>query len=304
MPFFQEKCNGWRVRKLFKLLGNKRLFILLMGLILFIAMMGFTLGPRTALSWPEKFIKDTVGFVQYVFYKPASYVAGLFEDISNLRALQEENEQLKIALAHYTRDKAIYNRIEQENQRLKEKLDFTEQQKSLYDYKWKIAQVVSVNDDPVTPTVVVNLGAREGVKEGMAVSTEKGLVGVISHVSNFTSTVRLATSMDAKDPNSNGIAVTAQGKENDVFGMIETFDREQGMFLMTRIEDATPLKENDLIVSSGIGGVFPRGMVIGTVKDIQVGEYGLTYTATVEPAANFTDWKELFIVFTPEGDGE
>lgn len=55
--------------KLFKLLGNKRLFILLMGLILFIAVMGFTLGPRTSLSWPEKFVKDTVGFVQYVFYK-------------------------------------------------------------------------------------------------------------------------------------------------------------------------------------------------------------------------------------------
>lgn len=304
MPFFQEIMYGWRVRKLFKLLGNKRLFILLMGLILFIAVMGFTLGPRTNLSWPEKFVKDTVGFVQYVFYKPASYVAGFFEDISNLRALQEENEQLKIALAHYTRDKAIYNRIEQENQRLQEMLDFTEQQKKMYDYKWKIAQVISVNDDPVNRTIVVNLGAREGVKEGMAVSSDKGLVGVISHVSNFTSTVRLATSMDAKDPNSNGIAVTAQGKENDVFGMIETFDREQGMFLMTRIEDATPLKKGDTIVSSGIGGVFPRGMVIGTVKDIQVGEYGLTYTATVEPAASFTDWKELFIVFEPEGEGE
>ncbi|WP_059049649.1 rod shape-determining protein MreC [Paenibacillus senegalimassiliensis] len=290
--------------KLFKLLGNKRLFILLMGLILFIAVMGFTLGSRTSLSWPEKFVKDTVGFVQYVFYKPASFVAGLFEDIANLRALQEENEQLKIALAHYTRDKATYNWIAQENERLYEKLQFTESQKELYNYTWKIAQVISVNDDPVNRTIVLNLGAREGVKEGMAVTSDKGLVGVISHVSNFTSTVKLVTSMDARDPNSNGIAVTAQGKENDVFGMIETFDQEQDMFLMTRIEDATPLKEEDLIVSSGIGGVFPRGMVIGKVKSIQVGEYGLTYTATVEPSASFTDWKELFIVFQPEGEEE
>ncbi|GJM79270.1 hypothetical protein HMSSN139_17660 [Paenibacillus sp. HMSSN-139] len=153
------------MRKLFKLLGNKRLFILLMGLILFIAVMGFTLGPRTNLSWPEKFVKDTVGFVQYVFYKPASYVAGLFEDISNLRALQEENEQLKIALAHYTRDKATYNWIEQENKRLKDELDFTEAQKRMYDYTWKIAQVISVNDDPVNRTIVVNLGAR-GRRQG------------------------------------------------------------------------------------------------------------------------------------------
>lgn len=286
--------------KLFKLLGNKRLFILLMGLILFIAVMGFTLGPRTSLSWPEKFVKDTVGFVQYVFYKPASYIAGLFEDIANLRALQEENEQLKIALAHYTRDKATYNWIDQENKRLQKELDFTNAQKELYNYDWKIAHVISVNDDPVNNTIVLDIGAREGVKEGMAVHSDQGLVGVISRVSNFTSTVRLATSMDAKDPNSNGIAVTAQGKENDVFGMIETYDKEKGMFLMTRIEDGTPLKKEDLIVSSGVGGAFPRGMIIGTVKDIQVGEYGLTYTATVKPAASFTDWKELFVVFTPE----
>ncbi|MFD1178670.1 rod shape-determining protein MreC [Paenibacillus puldeungensis] len=290
--------------KLFKLLGNKRLFFLLMGLILFIAVMGFSLGSRTSLSWPEKFVKDTVGFVQYVFYKPAGYVAGLFEDISNLRSLQEENEELKIALAHYTRDKVNYNFIEQQYKRLQDELHFTDAQKERYDYTWKIAQVLSVNDDPVNRTIVVDIGEREGVKEGMAVSSTDGLVGVVSHVSYMTSTVKLVTSMDAKDPNSNGIAVTALGKENDVFGMIETFDKKQGKFLMTRIQDKKSLAKDDLIVSSGIGGVFPRGMIIGKVKEIQVGEYGLTYTATVEPAANFTDWKELFVVFTPDGEGK
>lgn len=289
---------------LFKLLGNKRLFIMLIGLILFIAVMGFTLGPRTSLSWPEKFVKDTVGFVQYIFYKPASAIAGFFEDISNLRNLQQENEELKIALAHYTRDKALFNWIEQENARLKDELDFTKAQKEQYDYTWKIAHVISVNDDAVNRTIVLNIGGREGVREGMAVSSAEGLVGVVSHVSNFTSTVKLVTTMDARDPNSNGIAVTAQGKENEVFGVIETYDLANGTFQMSRIEDPDPLAVGDLIVSSGIGGVFPRGMIIGEVLDIQVGEYGLTYTATVKPAASFTDWKELFVVFEPEAEQE
>ncbi|WP_044481742.1 rod shape-determining protein MreC [Paenibacillus antibioticophila] len=290
--------------KLFKLLSNKRLFIMLIGLILFIAVMGFTLGPRTSLSWPEKFVKDTVGFVQYIFYKPAGAIAGFFEDISNLRNLQKENEELKIALAHYTRDKARFNWIEQENARLQKDLDFTNAQKEQYNYTWKIAHVISVNDDPVNRTIVLNIGGREGVKEGMAVSSAEGLVGVVSHVSNFTSTVKLVTTMDALDPNSNGIAVTAQGKENEVFGVIETYDLSSGTFQMSRIEDPKPLAKDDLIVSSGIGGVFPRGMIIGKVLDIQVGEYGLTYTATVKPAASFTDWKELFVVFEPEAEQE
>lgn len=277
---------------------------MLIGLILFIAVMGFTLGPRTSLSWPEKFVKDTVGFVQYIFYKPASAIAGFFEDISNLRNLQQENEELKIALAHYTRDKALFNWIEQENARLKDELDFTKAQKEQYDYTWKIAHVISVNDDAVNRTIVLNIGGREGVREGMAVSSAEGLVGVVSHVSNFTSTVKLVTTMDARDPNSNGIAVTAQGKENEVFGVIETYDLANGTFQMSRIEDPDPLAVGDLIVSSGIGGVFPRGMIIGEVLDIQVGEYGLTYTATVKPAASFTDWKELFVVFEPEAEQE
>jgi len=239
-----------------------------------------------------------------VFYKPAGYIAGFFEDISNLHALQEENEQLKIALAHYTRDKAHYNWIEQENVWLKDELNFTLEQKEMYNYTWKIAQVISVNDDPLNRTVVVNIGAREGVKEGQAVHSAEGLVGVVSHVSNFTSTVKLLTAMDALDPNSNGIAVTAEGKANEVFGVIESYDKASGTFLMSRIEDPKALAVHDTIVSSGIGGVFPRGMIIGEVTDIQVGEYGLTYTATIKPAASFTDWKELFIVFTPEAEKE
>ncbi|MBP1938320.1 rod shape-determining protein MreC [Paenibacillus sediminis] len=286
--------------ELFKLLGNKRLFILLMGLVLFIGLMGFTIGPRTTLSWPEKFTRDTIGFVQYVFYRPAGYIAGFFEDISTLRSLYEENEQLKTALAHYTRDKAKYNYIEQENERLKNDLHFTEEQRNKYNYEYRIAQVVSVNNDPNNRTLVIDLGARDGVKQNMSVTSAEGLVGIVSQVSNFTSTVKLLTSMDAKDPNSKAIAATALGKENDSFGMIESYDQASGTFIMTKIKETDPLQKGDTIVSSGIGGVFPRGMVIGTVVSRQVGDFGLTNTAQIKPAADFSDWKELFVVFTPE----
>ncbi|WP_223068266.1 rod shape-determining protein MreC [Paenibacillus caui] len=286
---------------LFKLLGNKRLFFLLMGLILFIAVMGFTLGPRAGLSWPEKFTKDTVGFVQYIVYKPVSYITGFFEDIANLRSLQKENEELKIALAHYTRDKARYNSIEQDNERYSNLLKFTDEQKARNkDYEYRIAQVISVSNDPDNRSLVINLGSQNGIKNGMAVTSDKGLVGTVSHVSNFTSTVKLLTTLDPKDPNSNAIAATVQGNENKSFGMIESFDSDKGMFLMTKIKSDDPLKEGDTIISSGLGGEFPRFMVIGKVVSRQKGSYGLTDTAYIEPATEFSDWNELFVVITPE----
>jgi rod shape-determining protein MreC len=288
------------VLKLFKLLGNKRLFVVLIGLVMFVALMGFTLGPRASLTWPEKFLRDTVGFVQNIFYKPAGYIAGLFEDISNMRDIYEENEELKIALAQYTREKARFNAMESENEQLQIALKFTLAQRDKNKYEFHIAQVVSVNTDTNNRSLVIDIGERDGVKVNMSVTSVEGLVGVISNVSNFTSTVKLITTMDVKDPNTNSIAATAINNQNSSFGIVESYDESTDTLLMTGIKEDDPLKEKDTIVSSGSGGLYPQGMVIGTVKSIQVGEMGLLKTATITPAANFVDWKQLFVVFTPE----
>lgn len=285
--------------KLFKLLGNKRLFVILIALVMFIALMGFTLGPRASLSWPERFVRDTVGFAQNIFYKPAGYIAGLFKDVANMRETYKENEQLKIALAQYTREKANYNFIEKQNKDLMEALHFTKQQEGKFDYTYHIAQVISVNSDVVNKTLVIDLGERDGVKVGQSVISVKGMVGVVSHVSNFTSTVKLITTMDTKDPNSNGIAVTSMSN-HQTFGIIESYDEASGMLIMNQIKQEDPVKKGDTIVSLGDTDKYPRGLIIGTVKSVEESKFGKTKTAMIEPAAEFQDWKQLFVVFTPE----
>ncbi|SEU17673.1 rod shape-determining protein MreC [Paenibacillus sp. NFR01] len=285
--------------KLFKLFNNKRLFILLITLVLFIVVMGFSLGTRKGLSWPENFVRDTTGFVQNLFYKPAGYVAGLFQDISHLDELSEENEQLKIMMAQYTRNMAQYNFIKAQNEQYQKDLHFTKEQEELYNYEYHIANVVSVTTEPSNHTLVIDLGSRNGIKVNMAVTSVKGLVGVISQVSQFTSTVKLMTMMDDNDPNSQPpIAATALNKEGKSFGMIESYDQETGMLMMNKIPVGDPIVKGDTVISSGIGGLYPRGMIIGTVEDVKVGEFGLTSTAIVKPSAEFQDWKDLFVVFT------
>lgn len=244
--------------QLFKLLGNKRLFIMLIGLVAFIAIMGFTLGPRASLSWPEKFVKDTVGFVQNVFYKPAAYIAGFFEDVRNMRAIYEENEELRKAVVQYSRESADYNNMKANNDKLKEYLGFTQNQKNRDKYEYRTAQVLSVNSDPNNRTLVIDLGERDGVRVNMSVTTVDGMVGIISNVSNFTSTVKLLTTMDAQDPNPQPISVTAIGKEDKTFGIIESYDEKTKTLLMTRIPEDDPIKAGDKIISSGSGGVIPQ----------------------------------------------
>lgn len=287
--------------KLFKLFNNKRLFILLITLVMFIVVMGFSLGARKSLSWPENFVRDTTGFVQNLIYKPAGYVAGFFQDIANLHDLAEENEQLKILAAQYARDKAIYNFTKAKIEDYQRDLKFTEAQKKLYDYELHIAQVISLTTEPSNSSVVIDLGSKDGIKPNMSVISVEGMVGVISQVSNFTSTVKLMTMMDSKDPNSQPpIAGTALNKEQDSFGMIESYDPQTGLLEMNKIPVGDPIAVGDTIISSGGGGVYPRGLTIGTVKSVQEGAYGYTSTALVEPTANFQDWKDLFVVFMEE----
>ncbi|GAC41387.1 cell shape-determining protein [Paenibacillus popilliae ATCC 14706] len=263
--------------------------------------MGFTLGGRLKMSWPEKIVHDTVTFVQQLMYKPASYVAIFFHDIATLKELHEENERLKIVEAHYIRDKAYYSEVQATNERLMEELKFTERQKQLnLPYEYRIAQVSSINvADPFNQTLNLNLGEMNGVRQGMPVISVDGVVGTISRVYEFSSTVQLLTNLDEKDPNSRPISATVLGK-SDSFGMIESYDHSSGTFTMTRIEENDKVKVGDTIISSGFGGVFPGGLIIGTVVSLQQGDLGLTRTATIEPAGTYRDWRELFIVFTPD----
>lgn len=268
---------------------------------MFIVVMGFSLGTRKALFWPENFLRDTTGFVQKMFYKPAGYVAGLFQDIGELHELAEENERLRIVEAHYARDKANYDFIKSNYERLQNDLKFTKAQKALYKYEYHIAQVVSLTTEPSNSTLVIDLGSKDGMKPNMSVISVDGLVGVISQVSNFTSTVKLMTMMDLNDPNSQPpIAATAIGKVDSTFGMIESYNQETGKLMMNKIPPGDKIAVNDTIVSSGIGGLYPRGLTIGTVDSVKVGEFGLTSTAVITPSAEFQDWKELIVVIPEE----
>ncbi len=286
------------------MMRNKRLFILLIGLILFIAVMGFSLSDRKDLTWPEKFLNDTVGYVQQWFYKPAGYIAGLFEDIRSMRELHEENERLRMTVASYARDKIRYNALEQKNAELQEKLNFTEEQKNRNNYTYMIAQVVSVSPDAYNKTMKINLGSRHGVKENMAVVTEHGLIGLISSVSPFTSNVMPITELDGQSANAKWISATVEGNEEASFGIIESYNIENGQLLMTKIAEEDPLKEGDVVVTSGKGEVFPVGIVIGTVTSEQVGDFGLTRTAFIDPAAQFDKLSEVLVVKVPDAEGD
>ncbi|WP_246120261.1 rod shape-determining protein MreC [Cohnella terricola] len=284
---------------IFRLMRNKRLFILMIGLIVFIALMGFTLG-RTRLTWPEKFINDAFGTVQGVLYRPVGAVADFFRDLGRLSDVYKENEQLRMTVAQYTQDQIRFNELETNNKRLQEALDFTEHQKNMDNYRYLIAQVIGSTSNPYEKTITINRGSKNGVKPGMAISTVDGLIGLVSKVKNFTSTVTLVTSLDANTSKGTPVSASFLSKP-DSFGIIE-YDAETRTLQMSKIDEKDKPAEGDKVVTSGLSSLFPKGVIIGTVKNSQVGDFGLTYTATIEPAAKFDHLREVFVIVVPEVD--
>lgn len=296
---------------MFRLFGNKKLLMLMLALIFFIALMGLTLGRRSELTWPERVVKDTVAWTQGWLYKPARYAAGFFEDVRHLLRTYEENKVLKMTISQYAKDTMRLNMLEAQNKHLKEIAGFTERQKNLDNYEYLVAEVISVSPDPYSNTVNINLGSLDGIKENMAVMSIEGLIGRVSRVSNFTSSVQLLVDMNAGGGGSGsaerqlekGIAATVKGKEDKVFGTIEYYSNEEQGLIMTRINQNSEqnLEVGDIVVTSALGQVFPKGLEIGTVTEKRIGDFGINYVATIQPkATEFRHLREVLVVKVPE----
>lgn len=294
---------------MFRLLGNKKLLTLLLALMVFIALMGLSLSRRTALTWPERVLKDTVAWTQGWLYKPARYAAGFFRDVGDLKNTYKENKQLRKTVAQMAQDTMRQNMLEAKNKHLEEILGFTERQKNADNYQYLVAEVVSVSPDPYSNTVNINLGSLDGIKENMAVMSIDGLIGRVSRVSNFTSSVQLLVDMNGESGGSaerqleKGIAATVKGKEDKVFGTIEYYSNEKQGLVMTRINQMSEmnLEVGDTIVTSALGQIFPKGLVIGEVTEKKIGDFGINYVATVKPkATDFRHLREVLVVKVPE----
>lgn len=141
---------------------NKRLIVLLVSIILLVALIGISLKERNSLTWPEQFVKDTVGVVERVFQKPAKYVAGFFENVEDVKRTYEENKELKAKLDNYAGLSGKVKQLEDDNKKLQE---LTGKDKLNSGYTEIPATVVSRNPDKWYDLVGLDKGAQQGIKK-------------------------------------------------------------------------------------------------------------------------------------------
>lgn len=272
------------------LFRRKRLMVVLIGFIVLVALIGFSMRDRDALSTPEKFIQDTVGWVQSIFHQPVSLVEDTVENVQDMFVVYEQNEILKERLSEYKGVIEQNQRLKSENEELRQTLEKTE---SLSDYSPIQATVIARSSERWFEQMTINKGEEHGVKKDMAVITSEGLVGKVKSAGAFHSTVQLLSGFDR----SNKISawIVREGKD-EAFGLIEGYDDQTGQLLLKGIKLDETIEKGDAVISSGLGGVFPSNLRIGTVSEVKNDQYGLTKTAYVEPYADLFDINHVMVV--------
>lgn len=289
---------------------NKRLIILLVSIIILVALIGFSLSDRNKLTWPEQFVKDTTGWVQTLVSRPAHFVVGFVDNVKSLRDTYEENKELKAKLEENAQLKYQVQGLKKDVQALQETL---KEKESLSDYTLMKATVIRRNPSQWTELVTINRGENDGVEKNMAVITAAGLIGKIKSVAPNTATVQLLSSEDPANRISAFIQPTDKEKEKnkdktEVFGIIADYDKETKQLIMTweEVPNGLKVEKGQLVTTSGMGGVFPKGLAIGMVEKVEPDENGLQKKVFINPAADFYDIEHVMVVdreaLSPEED--
>lgn len=264
---------------------------MLIGIFILVALIGFSLNSRDKVTGPERVVIDAVGWVQDIVYTPVNFIRSKVIGIKEMKDAKDENKTLKEKLAKFETLDYELQVLEKENEELRKTLDKTE---SLRDYKPIQATVISRSPERWIEQVTIDKGTKHGIRPNMAVMTMDGMVGKVQVASKSTSTVQLLSGFDQFNRIS---ATIVREKGNDVFGLIEEYDKENNMLMFKIIEESdSKIKKGNLVMSSGKGGVFPEGLLIGTVEKVVPDAYGLTSTALVKPAANMYEVNHVIVV--------
>lgn len=258
---------------------NKKVILLLVGMIFLVALISFSLRDRTNATLPEQIIKDTVGVAQSIVAKPANYITDIFNNIDSLLNTYEENKRLKARLEEFAVVQTEALQLKSDIKKFKQ----FEKSEDLKAFNPIQATVIARNPDQWEEKIILDKGSSHGVTKNMAVMTASGLIGKITLVTPFTSEVEL---LYTKNPNYRVSAMVLGEKE--AYGLIEGFDEERNELILKRIDSSLMVKEGEQVVSSGLGGIFPKGIPIGEITEISTDDYGLTKMAYVKPSADFS----------------
>ena len=268
--------------------SNKKLIGWVLGGIVTLLLITFSLTVGSNIV--SQGVNDVTNILGRMLAYPANSVNDFMESISNLTNTYQENQTLKQKVETIYELEVQLNDLKKDNEKMKEALKL---QDTLNDYSLINATVIARNPDTWRDIVTINKGANDGLTPQMSVMSDNGLVGKVLDVNPTSARVALLSNNDNTLVR---VAAMIQGEKESSYGTLTGFDHEKNILIMSQIQATQEIKVGDKVVTSGLGGVSPSSLYIGTVEEVAMDRFGLYKEVRIKPAADTNDVRYVTVV--------
>lgn len=256
-------------------------------LALIIGMMIYQAASGNYASLPEAVVGTVVSPIVKVSSTISDKVAGFFNSLLSAGEIKKENEELKKELSEAYKDLSDLEKYKNENEHLKNFLEIKEENP---DYKLESAMVIGRDSSSQFGSFTIDKGTINGIEVNSPVITHEGLVGIVSHVGPTYSVV--TTILDPK------INIGSYNSRTQATGVVggEASLYSKGKTKLRLLPRDTALLSGDIIETSGIGGMFPAGILIGTIDSIKAENSGVSMYAEISPIVDVEKVSNVMII--------
>lgn len=275
-----------------KLFSNRKLVIVIVCIVLAALLINFSLLSRhkNSDSPLQKGSNDVIGSLVGLVAAPVNGVNGIGTNFQKLTNAYAENQYLQSKVDSLAQTKATNKALIDENRQLKNLLHL---KNIISNYKLKMANVVTRAPSSWQNILTINKGSSDGLQKNQAVLAGKGFIGRISEANDLNSKVELLSNNDENMDHFAVQVVDAAG--HNVNGIITDYDNKTNKIIIGNIisKNAGSVRKGDQVMTSGLGGSIPKGLLIGTVDSVEKGYYGLNYKIKVNPATDINNINEV-----------
>lgn len=265
--------------RFYRFLSDNRAYVVL-GVAVLLSLMLMALGPSEKLGLARGVATGLFKAGHWLFTWPMD-IAGLrYEN----QVLREQNLRLSLELMKLREARL-------ENGRLRNLLRFRSEAEEVGSYL--AAKVIARDPDRISNTILIDVGRGDGVEKRMPVVTADGLVGRVLEAQQWTSVVLLLLDRNCR------VSAIVQ-REGRVQGIVHC---ENGTLYLKNVTMSTEIDVGDAVVSSGLGGIFPKGLLAGRVASVDQEDRGLFKEVILTPGVNFLNLEEVFVLKRPPARG-
>jgi len=267
-----------------RFLKNKLTVVIIILSVTFLSLIGYSAN-REKMSFVENGVGVTINSVQGLFFNGFYKIRDSFKFITNFSEVKKENEELKKTNIELQNKALEYGTAIKENERFRKMYDLPKQTDK-YNYVGADIRGLLANGNGF----VINKGENKGIKKGMIAITGEGLVGQVTSVGNNWSIVQCLSNEN--------IAVAALVQDKRDKGIVKGYKDENNKALaqIQRLPVDSVIKKGDIILTSGLGGIYPPGIRIGKILSVHEDKGQVMKSAIIEPYVDFERIEEVFIV--------